>query len=129
MSARWSRPASRRSRCRSRCARPASGCSRGSRTRPEHPGPPIARVIIGVGPGTAATRAWALLGLLGGPGHRVGFFPPPGALRCAGGPTWGALSGEPVAADVWSAVAEVPRGRLGQTADLVLVAPATADLI
>src|SRR5215468_6665978 len=129
MSARWSRPASRRSRCRSRCARPASGCSRWSRPRPKSPGPPMARVILGVGAGIAAYKACELLRLLREAGHRVRVIPTPDALRFVGEPTWAALSGEPVAADVWSDVAEVPHVRLGQTADLVLVAPATADLI
>src|SRR5215470_13870851 len=128
MSARWSRPASRRSRCRSRCARPASGCSRWSRPRPK-PGPPMARVILGVGAGIAAYKACELLRLLKEAGHRVRVIPTPDALRFVGAPTWAALSGEPVATDVWSDVAEVPHVRLGQTADLVLVAPATADLI
>src|SRR5215470_1310525 len=128
MSARWSRPASRRSRCRSRCARPASGCSRWSRPRPK-PGPPMARVILGVGAGIAAYKACELLRLLKEAGHRVRVIPTPDALRFVGAPTWAALSGEPVATDVWSDVAEVPHVRLGQTADLVLVAPATADLM
>src|SRR5215470_9288700 len=128
MSARWSRPASRRSRCRSRCARPASGCSRWSRPRPK-PGPPMARVILGVGAGIAAYKACELLRLLKEAGHRVRVIPTPDALRFVGAPTWAALSGEPVATEVWSDVAEVPHVRLGQSADLVFVAPATADLL
>jgi len=55
--------------------------------------------------------------------------PTPDALRFVGEPTWAALSGEPVSTDVWSGVAEVPHVRLGQGADLVLIAPATADLL
>jgi phosphopantothenoylcysteine decarboxylase/phosphopantothenate--cysteine ligase len=51
------------------------------------------------------------------------------ALRFVGEPTWAALSGHPVATDVWTGVAEVPHVRLGQEADLVFVAPATADLL
>jgi phosphopantothenoylcysteine decarboxylase/phosphopantothenate--cysteine ligase len=50
-------------------------------------------------------------------------------LQFVGAPTWAALSGNPVRADVWEDVHEVPHVRLGQTADLVLVAPATADLL
>jgi len=50
-------------------------------------------------------------------------------LRFVGAPTWAALSGHPVHTDVWSDVHEVPHVRLGQSADLVVVAPATADLL
>jgi phosphopantothenoylcysteine decarboxylase / phosphopantothenate---cysteine ligase len=87
------------------------------------------RVILGVGAGIAAYKACELLRLLKEAGHRVRVIPTPDALRFVGEPTWAALSGEPVATDVWSDVAEVPHVRLGQTADLVLVAPATADLL
>jgi phosphopantothenoylcysteine decarboxylase/phosphopantothenate--cysteine ligase len=89
----------------------------------------MARVILGVGAGIAAYKACELLRLLKEAGHRVRVIPTPDALRFVGEPTWAALSGEPVAVDVWSDIAEVPHVRLGQTADLVLVAPATADLI
>ena len=89
----------------------------------------MARVILGVGAGIAAYKACEVLRLLKEAGHRVRVIPTPDALRFVGEPTWAALSGEPVAVDVWSDVAEVPHVRLGQTADLVLVAPATADLI
>jgi phosphopantothenoylcysteine decarboxylase/phosphopantothenate--cysteine ligase len=50
-------------------------------------------------------------------------------LRFVGTATWEALSGEPAATDVWTSVDEVPHVRLGQTADLIVVAPATADLL
>ena len=89
----------------------------------------MARVILGVGAGIAAYKACELLRLLKEAGHSVRVIPTPDALRFVGEPTWAALSGEPVAVDVWSDIAEVPHVRLGQTADLVLVAPATADLI
>jgi phosphopantothenoylcysteine decarboxylase/phosphopantothenate--cysteine ligase len=46
-----------------------------------------------------------------------------------GAPTWAALSGKPVSTDVWDDVHEVPHVRIGQSADLVVVAPATADLM
>ena len=51
--------------------------------------------------------------------------------RCefVGAPTWAALSGKPVSAEVWDDVHEVPHVRIGQAADLVVVAPATADLL
>jgi phosphopantothenoylcysteine decarboxylase/phosphopantothenate--cysteine ligase len=59
----------------------------------------------------------------------VRVIPTPDALRFVGAPTWEALSGEPVTTDVWTGVADVPHVKLGQTADLVIVAPATADLL
>ena len=56
-------------------------------------------------------------------------MPTPDALRFVGEATWAALSGQPVTTDAWTGVSDVPHVRLGQTADLVLVAPATADLM
>jgi len=91
--------------------------------------PASARVILGVGAGIAAYKACELLRLLTESGYRVRVVPTPDALRFVGEPTWAALSGEPVATDVWTGVAEVPHVRLGQSADLVLVVPATADLL
>jgi phosphopantothenoylcysteine decarboxylase / phosphopantothenate---cysteine ligase len=88
-----------------------------------------ARVILGVGAGIAAYKACELLRLLTESGYRVRVVPTPDALRFVGEATWAALSGEPVTADVWTGVSEVPHVRLGQSADLVLVAPATADLL
>jgi phosphopantothenoylcysteine decarboxylase/phosphopantothenate--cysteine ligase len=89
----------------------------------------MARVILGVGAGIAAYKSCELLRLLKEAGHSVRVVPTPDALRFVGEPTWAALSGEPVTTDVWTGVAEVPHVRLGQHADLVLVAPATADVI
>src|SRR5487761_1364407 len=89
----------------------------------------MARVILGVGAGIAAYKACELLRLLTEAGHRVRVIPTPDALRFVGEVTWAALSGEPVTTDVWSDVAQVPHVRLGQSADLVLVAPATADVL
>jgi phosphopantothenoylcysteine decarboxylase / phosphopantothenate---cysteine ligase len=88
-----------------------------------------ARVILGVGAGIAAYKACELLRLLTESGYRVRVVPTPDALRFVGEATWAALSGEPVTTDVWPGVSEVPHVRLGQSADLVLVAPATADLL
>lgn len=55
--------------------------------------------------------------------------PTEAALRFVGSATWEALSGLPVRTSVFSDVPDVPHVRLGQQADLVLVAPATADLL
>jgi phosphopantothenoylcysteine decarboxylase / phosphopantothenate---cysteine ligase len=89
----------------------------------------MARVILGVGAGIAAYKACELLRLLKESGHSVHVVPTTDALRFVGEPTWAALSGEPVTTDVWTGVAEVPHVRLGQSADLVLIAPATADIL
>jgi phosphopantothenoylcysteine decarboxylase/phosphopantothenate--cysteine ligase len=91
--------------------------------------PSPARVILGIGAGIAAYKACELLRLLTESGYRVRAVPTADALRFVGEPTWAALSGEPVATDVWTGVSDVPHVRLGQSADLVLVAPATADLL
>jgi phosphopantothenoylcysteine decarboxylase/phosphopantothenate--cysteine ligase len=88
-----------------------------------------ARVILGVGAGIAAYKSCELLRLLTESGHHVRVVPTPDALRFVGEATWAALSGEPVTTDAWTGVAEVPHVRLGQSASLVLVAPATADLL
>jgi len=89
----------------------------------------MARVILGVGAGIAAYKACELLRLFRESGHAVRVIPTPDALRFVGEPTWAALSGEPVTTDVWTGVSDVPHVKLGQTADLVVVAPATADLL
>jgi phosphopantothenoylcysteine decarboxylase/phosphopantothenate--cysteine ligase len=87
------------------------------------------RVILGVGAGIAAYKICELLRRLTESGHDVRVVPTRDALRFVGEPTWAALSGHPVATDVWSDVDQVPHVRLGQRADLVFVAPATADLL
>ena len=88
-----------------------------------------ARIILGVGGGIAAYKACELLRLFTESGHQVRVVPTAAALRFVGAPTWAALSGQPVAEDVFSDVHEVPHVRLGQQADLVVVAPTTADLL
>jgi phosphopantothenoylcysteine decarboxylase/phosphopantothenate--cysteine ligase len=87
------------------------------------------RVILGVGAGIAAYKVCELLRRLIESGHDVRVVPTGDALRFVGAATWAALSGNPVTTDVWSDVSEVPHVRLGQDADLVFVAPATADLL
>src|SRR3954454_18901343 len=86
-------------------------------------------VVLGVAGGIAAYKACELLRLLTESGHRVRVVPTAAALQFVGAPTWEALSGAPVATTVWTDVAEVAHVRLGREADLVVVAPATADLL
>ncbi|NYD42049.1 phosphopantothenoylcysteine decarboxylase/phosphopantothenate--cysteine ligase [Nocardioides panaciterrulae] len=79
--------------------------------------------------GIAAYKACELLRRFTESGHDVTVVPTAAALEFVGAPTWAALSGKPVATDVWSGVHQVPHVRIGQQADLVVVAPATADLL
>ena len=79
--------------------------------------------------GIAAYKAAALLRLLREDGHDVTVVPTEAALRFVGEATWAALSGHPVASDVWAGAHDVPHVRLGREAELVVVAPATADLL
>ena len=87
------------------------------------------RVVLGVSGGIAAYKAAELLRRLTEAGHDVTVVPTQAALRFVGEPTWAALSHNPVATDVWTGAEEVPHVRLGRQADLVVVAPATADLM
>jgi phosphopantothenoylcysteine decarboxylase/phosphopantothenate--cysteine ligase len=89
----------------------------------------VSRVVLGVSGGIAAYKAVELLRLLTESGHDVRVVPTRAALSFVGAPTWAALSGKPVTAEVWDDAHEVPHVRLGQQADLVVVAPATADLL
>src|SRR5438270_5992238 len=89
----------------------------------------MAQVVLGVSGGIAAYKACELLRLFTESGADVRVVPTPDALRFVGAATWAALSGHPVTTDVWSDVEQVPHVRIGQRADLVVVAPATADLL
>ena len=86
-------------------------------------------MVLGVSGGIAAYKACELLRRFTESGHDVTVVPTAAALEFVGAPTWAALSGKPVSAEVWTDVHEVPHVRIGQTADLVVVAPATADLL
>lgn len=90
---------------------------------------PRPRVVLGVAGGIAAYKACEVLRGLTESGCDVTVVPTAAALRFVGEPTWAALSGHPVATGVWADAHEVPHVRLGQQADCVIVAPATADLI
>src|ERR1700712_5098272 len=89
----------------------------------------MARVVLGVGGGIAAYKAVELLRALTESGHDVTVVPTAAALRFVGAPTWAALSHHPVDDGVWTHAEDVPHVRLGRAADLIVVAPATADLI
>lgn len=89
----------------------------------------MSRVILGVSGGIAAYKSCELLRRLVAENHQVRVVPTASALNFVGASTWAALSGQPVSSDVWDAVHEVPHVKLGQQADLVIVAPATADVL
>jgi phosphopantothenoylcysteine decarboxylase/phosphopantothenate--cysteine ligase len=87
------------------------------------------RIVLGVGGGIAAYKAATLLRLFTEAGHAVRVVPTRAALEFVGRATWEALSGEPATPDVFDDVADVAHVALGHEADLVVVAPATADLL
>jgi phosphopantothenoylcysteine decarboxylase / phosphopantothenate---cysteine ligase len=87
------------------------------------------RVLLGVAGGIAAYKSAELLRRLTETGHSVRVLPTPSALEFVGAATFEALSGQPVHTGVFTDVPHVPHVRLGQEAELVVVAPATADLM
>src|SRR6202034_2795535 len=87
------------------------------------------RIVVGVAGGIAAYKACTVVRQLTEAGHEVRVVPTDSALRFVGAATFEALSGQPVHTGVFADVPEVPHVRLGQQADLVVVAPATADLL
>jgi phosphopantothenoylcysteine decarboxylase / phosphopantothenate---cysteine ligase len=89
----------------------------------------IHQVVLGVAGGIAAYKAVEVLRRLTESGCEVTVLPTASALQFVGSATWAALSRRPVGTDLWKDPEGVPHVRLGQTADLVVVAPATADLI
>ena len=87
------------------------------------------RVVLGVAGGIAAYKGVEVLRGLTESGHDVTVVPTVAALHFVGEPTWAALSAHPVASSVWENSHEVSHVKLGQQADCVVVAPATADLL
>ncbi|WP_030294603.1 bifunctional phosphopantothenoylcysteine decarboxylase/phosphopantothenate--cysteine ligase CoaBC [Streptomyces katrae] len=87
------------------------------------------KVVLGVSGGIAAYKACELLRRLTESGHDVRVVPTAASLNFVGEATWAALSGNPAGTEVWETVHEVPHVRIGQGADLVVVAPATADML
>lgn len=87
------------------------------------------RIVLGVGGGIAAYKVASLLRLFTEAGHDVTVIPTEAATRFVGVATWEALSGHPVSNSVFDAVHTVNHVRLGHDAELIVVAPATADLL
>ena len=86
-------------------------------------------VIVGVTGGIAAYKTVQLVRLLVLDGHEVHVIPTEDAVRFVGIPTWEAISRHPVTTSVHDDVAKVRHVALGQAADLVIVAPATANFL
>lgn len=89
----------------------------------------MSKIILGVAGGIAAYKSCELLRRLKAEGHDVTVVPTEASLQFVGAATWAALSGKPVHTGVFSDVHLVPHVSLGQQADLVIIAPATADLL
>lgn len=87
------------------------------------------RIVVGVSGGIAAYKACTVVRQLAEAGHQVQVVPTESALRFVGAATFEALSGQPVRTGVFDDVPQVPHVAIGQQADLVVVAPATADLL
>ena len=89
----------------------------------------VREVILGVGGGIAAYKSCELLRRLQDRGYAITVVPTPSSLNFVGAATWEALSGRPVTTQVWERVAEVRHISLASSADALIIAPATADLI
>ena len=86
-------------------------------------------IVVGVTGGIAAYKSVHLVRLLIGDGHDVHVVPTEDALRFVGLPTWESISRNPVTTSVHDDVPRVRHVALGQQADLVVVAPATANTL
>ena len=89
----------------------------------------ISKVILGVGGGIAAYKSCDLLRRMQERNYDVTVVPTPSALNFVGIATWEALSGKKVTTQVWESVDEVRHVKLAAENDLILISPATADLI
>ena len=87
------------------------------------------RIVLGVGGGIAAYKSVELMRRLMDCGAFVSPVLTKASLRFVGETTFSALGSESARTSLWDAGDPIPHTRLGQQADLVLVAPATADLI
>ena len=86
-------------------------------------------LILGVSAGIAAYKSCDLLRRLQDHGFLVTVIPTESSLNFVGKATWEALSGRPVSTSVWENIDSVSHVSLGDKADFLLIAPATADVI
>ena len=89
----------------------------------------ISKVILGVGGGIAAYKSCDLLRRLQDRNYDVTVVPTPSSLNFVGSATWEALSGKKVTTQVWESVDEVRHVKLAADNELIVISPATADLI
>lgn len=86
-------------------------------------------IVVGITGGIAAYKAVGVVRALVLAGHDVHVVATDGALRFVGMPTLEAISRNPVEHDLFEGVAEVRHVAIGQAADVIVVAPATANMI
>ena len=86
-------------------------------------------VVVGIAGGIAAYKAVNVVRALVLQGHSVHVVATDAALRFVGRPTLEAISRNEVNTDLYEGVAEVRHVALGQAADLIVIAPATANTI
>jgi len=87
------------------------------------------RVVLGVTGGIAAYKAVEVCRRLVDAGAHVAPIMTEGATHFVGETTFSALASEPVQTSLWHEQSPIPHTRLGQGADVVVVAPATARLL
>src|SRR5438045_5692842 len=87
------------------------------------------RVVLGVSGGIAAYKAVDVCRRLVDAGAHVMPVMTEGATQFVGSATFSALASEPVRTSLWESPEAIPHTHLGQTADLVVVAPATARVL
>ncbi len=87
------------------------------------------RIVVGITGGIAAYKAVSVVRGLVLAGHDVHVVATENALRFVGRPTLEAISRNLVSSDLYEGVAEVRHVAIGQAADLIVVAPATANTI
>jgi phosphopantothenoylcysteine decarboxylase / phosphopantothenate---cysteine ligase len=87
------------------------------------------RVVVGVSGGIAAYKAVSVVREFVRRGHHVTVIPSHSALKFVGLPTWEAISRNTVPVDLFEGVAEVRHVALGQQADVIVIAPATAHTL
>ena len=86
-------------------------------------------VVLGVSAGIAAYKACDVLRRLQDLGYLVTVVPTDASLNFVGKATWEALSGRPVSTSVWENTDSVSHVSIADKADLIVVAPATADVM
>lgn len=89
----------------------------------------VVQIVVGVTGGIAAYKVAYLVRFFKEAGHSVRVVPTRASLNFVGAATWEALSGAPVTTSVFEDVDQVAHVKIGQTADLIVIAPATADVL